>query len=88
MRTIEFRIKQLLTERPELRTDDKELMREYWRLYDGVIMPENFHEATNSETIQRSRRKVQEENPHLKDLKTQVAREQKQREMYEYYKSR
>ena len=77
-------VKQLLTDYPELRSNDKRLIWAVW--YKQGIVTEStisrdkfYHEAEYPESITRARRKVQELNPHLQaDLKVKEQREEKQ----------
>ena len=68
MKTFDL-IKQLLTNNPELRNNDKLLQ---WRMLeiqgkivDGFLTYEGFKSAKSTETIRRSRQMVQAKHPEL-----------------------
>lgn len=78
------KVKQLLTDNPELRDSDKKLLTKVWK-EQGIITNGYFNEALflrsgiSAESVTRARRKVQE---HHSDLKghSEVVKERKVRE--------
>lgn len=77
-------IKKLLEEDEKMRDDDRLLMWEVWKLEGKsmyYITMENFMTATSTETIRRTRQKVQQDNPRLRASKgVQSLRDEKQAE--------
>ncbi len=80
------KVTQLLTNQPELRDNDNRLIAVFWSYEIGV---DNLHKLSASEllaklsggkltsgdTITRARRKVQEENEHLKGRVSKIRKE-------------
>lgn len=73
-RTVYDKVKEILEESPKTRDSDKALIWEYWRKegltssVDGVemIMKGSFLKSKSTESIRRSRQRIQESYPHLK----------------------
>lgn len=62
-------IKKLLTQYPELRSDDKALQ---WKMFEiqgklvnGFLSYQGFKQAKSTETVRRTRQKLQEKHPEL-----------------------
>lgn len=64
------KVRQLLVEEPELRSSDKKLIWRMWEsrglVFQGKIDKESFMKAPSSGSITRARRKIQENDPHLR----------------------
>jgi hypothetical protein len=70
MTSVEENVKKLLLESCVYRDSDKRLLLAYWEKYDHINTV-NFYqwflnEATDPETLRRSRQKLQQENPSLR----------------------
>lgn len=85
------KVKQLLTDNPELRSNDRALLWEVWNsswlTKDGYISKENFFKAPSSESITRARRKVQENHKELEANETVKAfrKEKESKKGYHVY---
>ena len=67
-------IKKLLEDNPKFRDSDKKLQWAVWQdlgyVSGGVMYFDMFLKATSTETIRRTRQKVQENNPWLRSSQT------------------
>jgi hypothetical protein len=77
-------VKEILVDRSECRDSDKKLLWTYWKRTglitdQGTISYDSYLNATSSETITRSRRKIQELHPELRSSK-QVQKEKDEKE--------
>ena len=62
-------VRELLTKYPALRDSDRKLIWSVWikqgKVIGGKIALDDFMNATSTESIRRSRQKIQEEHPEL-----------------------
>ncbi len=88
LRTIKQRVENIMVQIPETRGSDKLLQLYYWGHYDGVkINKQDFMKCTDSESIRRSRQKVQSERNDLDPVEeVKHGRDNKQLDFFDFAK--
>ena len=80
-KTIKERVKSVLIDIPQTRENDRHLMLEIWNLEDPFMIYNSYEwfqskfiscQLSDPESIIRARRKIQEQNPDLRRIKTKL----------------
>jgi len=81
-------VKEILASYPETRSDDKKLILKVWEAQGLILTPEQknlFKTCFSTETIRRTRQKIQEEGQFEATDEVKHARKKKEKEMHAFF---